>query len=654
MGMLDGLSPSFSTPLGKMMEAARSRGITLRPLSGYRSEDDQRRAIQQVAQRNGIPFHEGLYQTGIRGMAAPVGRSQHQHGNALDWDVTDPATKRWLYENAPQYGFRFPLPNSDSGHMELGGPRDASPAHVHQGPAPMASYAQPDEPDLGILGRFIKGLNQTVASPLFQMGAGMVNAGAKGTNVGGGLLEGGQAAAAAAQQQALFAKAERERMAQAQRDRLWAQLSSGNAPAMNGISKDHMALASMLPPDEGVKFLTGVATKNAEGSIERDKLAETKRYHDLMDVQNRQREEDMRAMRASQSDSAAAVAELRREQTARMKREAEQEAALFGRPAPASPTPQSGPAYAPNVRPQSFEGEADPNLIRVQEPAPAAAPAPQARAPQQPTIKVPQSARFPQGMATPDEATAFAQELLTTEKFKPLGQQILKQVEAAREDRGLERGARGEIDKGLVGNVGHLERLMDIERGLDPRYLDVKFRLKMEALAQAEKVGSKLSPEQSEELQRYASFRARTIKNVNTLLKELSGSAVTEQEFARLLLQEPSAGTGGMLDFLKGDSYGQFLGKLQESKRAVTMAVARANWLRNVGINGQKLTTKEIAERARTGSLEDDVSLGGMERIMSRDRERVEGKIRASSPPGTPEEAIRGQVRQYMKGVYGI
>jgi len=190
MGMLDGLSPTFSDPLRKMMSDAQAQGVNLRPLSGYRSEDDQRRAIQQVAQRNRIPFHEGLYQTGIPGMAAPVGKSQHQHGNALDWDVSDAKVKDWLYQNAPQYGFRFPLPGSDAGHMQLGGPTPQPTDVPGTYAQPAGSKPMPQEPQRlpGLLGA----IEQGMTSPLFQMGLGTYNAGASGQNWAGGLLAGQQ------------------------------------------------------------------------------------------------------------------------------------------------------------------------------------------------------------------------------------------------------------------------------------------------------------------------------------------------------------------------------------------------------------------------------------------------------------------------------
>jgi len=527
--------------------------------------------------------------------------------------------------------------------MMLGGPK--------QGASPM-----PQEPQglPGLLG----GLQSIFMNPLFLSGAAMVNAGAEGKNFGAGLLAGGQAGAQAAQHQAMIAKAQREQQAQAQRAALWANLGRGQMPtgpdAMPGGTYE---LARALGPDAGVKFLTDMMVKRSERGIERDKLSETQRYHDILADQNRQRDEDLRVQRESQRTLYEANAELRREQVDRLRREAETERRLFGGGAPAAPAQQPAvPPRDPNIRPQSFEPgpQGDPNLIRVQDAAAPAAPAGPAVRPMPPPvlpkIQVPKSERFPNGTATPEEATTFAQELLATEKFRPLGQQILKQVEQAREDSGLEKGARGEVEKTLISQVNHLARLEEMKQGLDPRYLDIRFRGAMELAAKLEKAGQKLSPEQTEDLQRYTAFRARTIRNMNTLLKELSGAAVTQQEFDRLRLAEPDAGTGGWTDFLKGDSYGQFIAKLGEAERAVKLAVARSNWLRNT----KGFDSRQIEAMAKAGSLEDQASLPGIQRIMSREREKIENQIRQQAGPGANEDEIKNAVRARMKGVFGI
>jgi len=89
--------------------------------SDYRGPGDQARAIASVARRNGIPFHAGLLRTGIPGMAAPVGRSKHQHGNAVDVseNTVGSSAAQGLYSQAQNFGLRQPLPRSDRNHIEL-------------------------------------------------------------------------------------------------------------------------------------------------------------------------------------------------------------------------------------------------------------------------------------------------------------------------------------------------------------------------------------------------------------------------------------------------------------------------------------------------------------------------------------------------------
>ena len=130
---LKDLQPEFASGFQSLYEAAKKDGIDLRPISGYRDEAAQRRAIDEAARRNDIPITPDLYTKGIPGVAAPVGKSLHQHGSAMDFDMNDQKTRDWLNANAPKYGFRFPYPETDRGHMELDrGNRVASaPASVN-------------------------------------------------------------------------------------------------------------------------------------------------------------------------------------------------------------------------------------------------------------------------------------------------------------------------------------------------------------------------------------------------------------------------------------------------------------------------------------------------------------------------------------------
>lgn len=187
----------------------------------FRTPQMQANAIRSVAQRNRIPWSDSLLRTGIPGMAAPVGRSQHESGRAVD--VLEPYVGAFKENMAPE--MRQPLPGSDANHFELtrdapnvgaapsqGGPmvmgyrsgaQDMRNPYMPQ-QQPMSPYmAQPQENGFG---QFVR---QTVNSPLFLMGASVLGA----DNIGKGLMQGASAANTIAGQQAAR---ERQQMLDAQ------------------------------------------------------------------------------------------------------------------------------------------------------------------------------------------------------------------------------------------------------------------------------------------------------------------------------------------------------------------------------------------------------------------------------------------------------
>ncbi len=84
----------------QMRDAARRDGVNLRLTDSYRSYDAQ----VDVARRKGI---YGVRQpNGRLGLAARPGTSNHGLGRAVDINVNDSRTLRWLQNNASRFGFR--------------------------------------------------------------------------------------------------------------------------------------------------------------------------------------------------------------------------------------------------------------------------------------------------------------------------------------------------------------------------------------------------------------------------------------------------------------------------------------------------------------------------------------------------------------------
>ncbi len=122
----------------EMAAAARSQGVILVPLSGFRSEKDQAPLFfGTAARRNQTPSERAA-------VSAPPGHSEHHTGYAIDiGDGAVPATNlsskfentrayKWLEANAAKYGFElsFPLDNPqgvsyEPWHWRFVGDRDS-------------------------------------------------------------------------------------------------------------------------------------------------------------------------------------------------------------------------------------------------------------------------------------------------------------------------------------------------------------------------------------------------------------------------------------------------------------------------------------------------------------------------------------------------
>ncbi|NEU73119.1 D-alanyl-D-alanine carboxypeptidase [Hassallia byssoidea VB512170] len=102
-----------------MVQAARSAGVTLVPISGFRSVKDQEQLFFDVgAQRNQTPAQRAA-------LSAPPGHSEHHTGYAVDiGDGATPATNlqttfdktkayQWLEANAARYSFEISFPKDN-------------------------------------------------------------------------------------------------------------------------------------------------------------------------------------------------------------------------------------------------------------------------------------------------------------------------------------------------------------------------------------------------------------------------------------------------------------------------------------------------------------------------------------------------------------
>jgi D-alanyl-D-alanine carboxypeptidase len=81
---------SIAGNMQAMIDDAKSKGIELKPTSGFRSNAEQ----------------QALYDKYGPGRAARPGTSNHEKGLAVDFDLNQPGAANYLQKNANRYGFK--------------------------------------------------------------------------------------------------------------------------------------------------------------------------------------------------------------------------------------------------------------------------------------------------------------------------------------------------------------------------------------------------------------------------------------------------------------------------------------------------------------------------------------------------------------------
>jgi hypothetical protein len=126
-----------------------------------------------------------------------------------------------------------------------------------------------------------------------------------------------------------------------------------------------------------------------------------------------------------------------------------------------------------------------------------------------------------------------------------------------------------------------LSRLRETERLYDPAYQQLGTKAGMWASRWTEKLGGSLSAEDADQFEKYSTFRATAYDNLSQTLKEMSGAAVTPQEYERLKQSLPDPGTGITGS---GDSPTEFESKLKRATRSSKLALLRYGYAQSLGI----------------------------------------------------------------------
>ncbi|MGL4310392.1 MAG: M15 family metallopeptidase [Paracoccaceae bacterium] len=105
------IDASFNAALTRMFsEAPENVRNTLRVTSAYRSPEVQERLWSEALAKYGDP------EIADNWVARP-GKSNHNHGSAVDLKFLDPSAQEWVHANAARYGLGFPM-SHEPWHIE--------------------------------------------------------------------------------------------------------------------------------------------------------------------------------------------------------------------------------------------------------------------------------------------------------------------------------------------------------------------------------------------------------------------------------------------------------------------------------------------------------------------------------------------------------
>ena len=194
----------------------------------------------------------------------------------------------------------------------------------------------------------------------------------------------------------------------------------------------------------------------------------------------------------------------------------------------------------------------------------------------------------------------------------------------------LSKGASTVNDKDEISSTNSIATLNAIQKTYDAKFLNVPTRFKLWGNELASKFGQ-LAPKDAEDVRQYAQFRQSAWHNLNRVLKDLSGTAVTENEMQRQLLDLPNPGQG----ITDGDAPPAFEAKLKGAMAFAHSAVARARYLRSQGFAGRP--------------WESSIAVEDMPQIINKRGAEIEQQLKQSNPKADPmqlQNAVKGQIKK--------
>ncbi len=149
------------------------------------------------------------------------------------------------------------------------------------------------------------------------------------------------------------------------------------------------------------------------------------------------------------------------------------------------------------------------------------------------------------------------------------------------------------LQKGIVEIQDVKDLTQKLKESFDPSFLNVVKRAGINILAEAEKYGFELDPEQKQLVERMAVFVRRNFKLLNTYVRQISGAQVTDKEAERILNELPNFGL----------SPTEYEAAMNDVMRDIALAQARKQWFLRKGITLEAPSIEDV-ESGKAESLD--------------------------------------------------
>lgn len=159
------------------------------------------------------------------------------------------------------------------------------------------------------------------------------------------------------------------------------------------------------------------------------------------------------------------------------------------------------------------------------------------------------------------------------------------------------------LEETIVKSQAGLDRLRNIQRSFDPKFLNLQHQVGSAVAGLKDKVGI-ASDADKQTVAQYEGFKSKTLNNLNLYIKDITGAAMSETEAARIKSAVPSLEDGPTA----------FKAKMDSTIHDLSRAQARAYYTRKNGLDMSA------------------VPLSNMDQIIDEYGANVERQIKAANP----------------------